>query len=274
MEAPPNQSDAPLTERQQRRRFEKAVVKEGFQGTVTINSDHPHEAVQYASLGYVYPSHWGDENGRMVFWAKGSTVAITNDSGTEQVSGLGIISETSPDPEQWAWSAYRVMRDIDDTTVVILALAMALKIAGEKCGELKYGERPARVLVYSCSSDALRGMQRSDSKNTTAEESGGKMSKAARRVVDTALVAAHELKEMGIEVELRWIPDGCDVEGFEEAVCAAGEGVKHVPPTRGPDAFIRDIQAEYKRKSEKRRRREVKWERRRKEADLGREKMA
>jgi ribosome modulation factor len=88
----PNFHDsALLTDRQKRRRLEKAAVKRGFQGNITIDSD-PREATRHAHLEYLNASHWGDKDSRMVFWAKGSTHLVG--------VGLGIVSQTSPDPEK------------------------------------------------------------------------------------------------------------------------------------------------------------------------------
>lgn len=164
-----------------------------------------------------------------------------------------------------------MMREITDHHVAeILAVAMALQIAKEKCDELSCPERPWKVVVYSCSRDALLQMQHWSNDTTSAR---GKMIKAASKVVERGLVAAHFLSELGIEVELRWIPNGCDTDGVLEAIYAANEGVKHKPATRGPDAFIKDVQAEYKRKRTIRQRREAKRERRKKEVEARKENL-
>ena len=92
----PHCHDSALTERQQRRIFEKAIVKRGFEGNITIDSD-PREATRYTYLEYLNASHWGDKDSRMVFWAKGSIVGV----GLSVTSGLGIVSQTSPNPDQW-----------------------------------------------------------------------------------------------------------------------------------------------------------------------------
>jgi hypothetical protein len=55
------------------------------------------------------------------------------------------------------------------------------------------------------------------------------------------LVAAHFLNKLGIEVKLRWIPDGCEIDGAHESTRAATEGAKYKPPPKGPDAFIKDV---------------------------------
>jgi hypothetical protein len=199
----------------------------------------------------------------MVFWAKGCTGTIDNTE-FDNISGLGIISQTSPDPDQWIWSAFRVMREVESETAEILAVALALQIAKEKCDEFEKSERPSRVVVYSCSIDALRRIQHWFDETTSAR---GKLIKAAARVAERGLVAAHFLSEGGIEVELRWIPSGCDTDGVLEAIYAANEGIKHKPAPRGPDAFIKDVQAAYKRKKKMRQRREAKRELRKKEAE-------
>ena len=70
--APHLQDSAFLTERQKWRRSEKEIVKRGFGGTITIDSD-PCEASRHAHPEYLDASHWGDKDSRMVIWAKAYT---------------------------------------------------------------------------------------------------------------------------------------------------------------------------------------------------------
>ena len=56
------------------------------------------------------------------------------------------------------------------------------------------------------------------------------------------------MRKLGIEVELRLIPDECEIDGAFESNRAASEGTKYSPPAKGPDAFIKDVQADYKLK--------------------------
>ena len=228
----------PLTERQKRRRSEKAIVERGFEGITVIDPD-PHEATRHACLEYLNPSHWGDKESRLVFWAKG---CCTVRAGLDVTSGIGIVSQTSPDPDQWVWGAFHVMEEVDTQTVEILALA--LKIAKDECDRLTEMERPSKVLIYSSSRDAL---SRVHGPNFVAL-SGVRMVKAGMRVAKAGLIAAHFVKQLGIEVELRWIPDGCEIEGALESNCAAIEGAKFKPPPKGPDSFIKDVHADYKQK--------------------------
>jgi hypothetical protein len=172
----------------------------------------------------------------MVFWTKGCTVGVT--------SGIGIVSQISPDPEQWVWAAYRVMREVSIQIAEILALAMALRIAREECEKLDVSNRPSKVVFCSSARNALVRIQESD----FVTLSGVRMPKAGVRMGDVGLVAANFLKELGIEVELRWIPDGCETEGALESNCAAFEGAKFEPPSKGPEAFVKDVQDEYKRR--------------------------
>jgi hypothetical protein len=95
--------------------LKKGVVQRSFEGRIILDSD-PVEATKYAQLEYISESHWGDKDSRMVFWAKGCKI--------EGALGLGMVSQTSPDPEQWVWSAYRVMD-------VRVDVQMALRIAKE-----------------------------------------------------------------------------------------------------------------------------------------------
>jgi hypothetical protein len=74
-----------------------------------------------------------------------------------------------------------------------------------------------------------------------------KIPNAGVSVVLRGLVAANILKRLGIEGESRSIPEGCEIEDVLEADCAAGEEAKYIPPARGPDAFINDVQGDYKR---------------------------
>ncbi|RDW77897.1 hypothetical protein BP5796_05749 [Coleophoma crateriformis] len=222
-----------LTDRQKRRRSEKAFVERGFEGNITINPN-PCEATRHAHLEHLNPSHWGDKKSRIVFWAKGCC------------SGVGIVSQSSPYPEQWVWRAYRVMDEVDIQMAEILAVAMALKIAKDECDKLTLAgtERPSKVVVYSSSIDALLRIRESNFPNL----SGVRMAKAGIRVIKANLVAAYFVRTLGIEVELRWIPDGCEIDRALESNRAASEGAKYKPPPTGPDAFIKDIQAVYERK--------------------------
>src|SRR5258708_2149959 len=125
--APHLQDSALLTKRQKKKRSEKDIVKRGFGGIITIDSD-PCEANRHAHLECLNASHWGDKDSCMVIWAK----AHTHPAGV----CLGIVRQTSSDPDQWIWSAYRVMREIDNQMAEILAVAMALKIAKDECDKL------------------------------------------------------------------------------------------------------------------------------------------
>lgn len=137
------------------------------------------------------------------------------------------------------------MCDISAQMAEILAVFMALQIAEEGCEKLAKVERPGMVVVYSSARDALPRIQEGDLKML----SGGRMPKAGGvRVVEAGLVAAHQSSTSGVEVEFRWVSDECEVGGTFEGPRAANEGAKHIPPLRGPDAFIKDAQAEYKRK--------------------------
>jgi hypothetical protein len=61
----------------------------------------------------------------MVFWAKSSTHSFGD--GLVVTLGLGIVSQTSPDHEQWVLSAYRVVDEIDTQMAEFLAVATAFK---------------------------------------------------------------------------------------------------------------------------------------------------
>jgi hypothetical protein len=251
---PPNDplfDSADLTERQKRRRSEKAIVERGFEGNIIINPD-PREATRHAQLEYMNASHWGDKESRMVFWAKGCCIVR---AGLDVTSGIGIVSQTSPDPDQWVWAAYHVMDEVDTQMAEILAVAMALRIAKDECDKLAETERPSKVVIYSSARDALMRFHGS----SFVTLSGVRMVKAGVRVAKAGLVAVHFLKKLGIEVELRWIPEGCEIDGTLESNRAATEGAKYKPPSKGPDAFIKDVQADYKRKQKaKLRRKEAK----------------
>ena len=253
----PHCHDSALTERQKRRRFEKAVVKRGFEGTITIDPD-PHEATRHARLEYSNASHWGDKDSRMVFWAKGCIARV----GPSVTSGLGIVSQTSPDPDQWVWGAYHIMQEVDTQMAEILAVAMALKIAKDECDKLAEIERPSKVVVYSSARDALLRIRES----SFIMLSEVRIVKAGVRVVEAGLVAAYFVRKLGIEVEMRWIRDGCEIDGALESNRAASEGAKYTPPSKGPDAFIKDVQADYKLKRKAKLR---KKEAKRKKQDAG-----
>ena len=51
-----------------------------------------------------------------------------------------------------------------------------------------------------------------------------------------------------MQVELRWILDGREIDGALESNRAACEGAKYESPPKGPDAFIKNVQADYKLK--------------------------
>jgi hypothetical protein len=184
----------------------------------------------------------------MVFWAKGCCIV---EAGLDVTSGIGIVSQTSPDPDRWVWAAYRVMDEVDTQMAEILAVAMALKIAEDECDKLAEMERPSKVVIYSSARDALMRIHGSN----FITLSGVRMVKAGVRVAKAGLVAAHFLKKLGIEVELRWIPEGCEIDGALESNRAATEGAKYTPPPKRPDAFIKDVQADCKRKQKARLRR-------------------
>ncbi len=123
-----------------------------------------------------------------------------------------MVSQTSPDPDQWVWAAYHVMEEVDTQMVEILTVAMALRIANGECDKLAETERPSKVVIYSSVREALMRIHGSN----FVTLSGVRMVKAGVRVAKAGLVAAHFLNKLGIEVELRWIPEGCEIYGALE----------------------------------------------------------
>jgi hypothetical protein len=114
---------------------------------------------------------------------------------------------------------------------------------------------PSKVVVSSSARDALLRMQELD----FVILSGVRMVRAGLRVITAGLVAVHFMRKLGIEVELRWILDGREIDGALESNCAACEGAKYESPPKGPDAFIKNVQADYelKRKAKLRRKSEL-----------------
>lgn len=159
----------------------------GFGGKISIDSDS-REAARQAELEYSSVSHRGVKD-RMVFWAKGCTIE---------------------DPDQWVRDAYLITYAVDPQIAEILAVAMALKIAKYECNKLAEIERPSKVVIYSSAKDALLGIQES----TYVMLSGVRMPKAAVRVVEAGLVAAYFLRNLEVEVELQWFPDGGETEAL------------------------------------------------------------
>ena len=88
----PYHTDPTLSERQKRRRFEKALLQNGFEGTVILTSN-PAKSNECADI----EDHHGEKNNRMVFWAKGCTI--------DGVSGLGIVGQAIPDSGRTIWRA-------------------------------------------------------------------------------------------------------------------------------------------------------------------------
>jgi hypothetical protein len=222
---------------------------------MTIDSD-PAEAIKHAQLEYLNALHWGDKDSRMVFWAKGCNI--------DGIPGLGIVSNSSPDPEQWVWRAYLVMHQkVDAQMAELLAAASALRIAKEKCEELGESERPSKVVVYSSSNDALVRIQ----EGKYIFYGDARMPKAGVKIVERGLVAAHLLRKLGIEVKLRWAPEGFEIDGLDEVNYAASEGAKYIPPAKGPDAFIKDIQGNYERREKAKARRKERKLRKKREKE-------
>lgn len=234
---------APLTERQKQRRFGTEVVSKGFQGSVVIDSD-AEAAGTYASHEYTDTSRLKDGGGtRMIFWANGCTLG----AGHDRISGLGVVGRSKPNPNRWGRRAYHIMRETNAQVAEILAVSMALQIAKDECYKLETTERPSMVVVYSCSKDALLRMRES----RFTPSLGGK-------VVKAGVVAAHFLRELGIDVELRWIPARFKVVGAVESRNAARDGAKYKPPPqKGPDAFIREVQGTSKHAARAKRRKDA-----------------
>ena len=126
----------------------------------------------------------------------------------------------------------------------ILAVAMSLKITKDECDKLAKIKRPSKVVVYSSARDAILRFRES----SFIMLSGVRIVKAGVRVVEAGLVAAYFVRKLGIEVEIRWIPDRCEIDSALESNRATSEGAKHTPPPKGPDGFIKDVQADYKLK--------------------------
>ncbi|KUJ12843.1 uncharacterized protein LY89DRAFT_785412 [Mollisia scopiformis] len=174
------------------------------------------------------------QGGRMVFWTDAST-----NGGFVGRSGMGVVYKRGP--SRWISLSYHVRKEVNIWAAEMGAIAKALQIADEEVTKTK--ARPSVVVIYSDSHRALWNYQK-----------GGMQSVwFSRPLAKPGLKAAYNLRRLGIEIELRWIPGHFNqdhklpIKGHVLAHSAARNGARFKPLPHIND-FVVDHKSNPKKK--------------------------
>ncbi|CZR54720.1 uncharacterized protein PAC_04604 [Phialocephala subalpina] len=159
-----------------------------FPGKVTIDPD----ADTALSIAYSeYSSgETTTEDGRMVFW---TDVCRSGDK-----SGIGIVYRKTLNG--YVDLSYHIRRPVNTWVAEMAAIAQAIKIAEDEI--VMRDARPSTVVIYSDCQKALLRYHDGELETVPCRCS----------LLRSGIVAAHNLKPLGIEVELRWVPGHWNTE--------------------------------------------------------------
>ena len=182
--------------RERRRHLVAQLVSKGFQGEVVIDADEE-TALSHAEAEYTGgPCFVGDgSRRRMVLCANGAVIG-----GKLGCGGAGVAYRVGNGKRKsWVMRQFHSGRNLTNEIAEVVAISKALEVARDERVKLEV-IRPATVVVYSESASALVKML--DSKVTTKPQGS-----------QTGIAAASTLQQLGIRVELRWVPRGKRVQG-------------------------------------------------------------
>ncbi|KAF8854632.1 hypothetical protein BDZ45DRAFT_30955 [Acephala macrosclerotiorum] len=201
-----------------RRAYLDRLFSTDFPGKVTIDFD-PETALSIASSEYS-SNETTTDGGRMVLW----TDACTNGAGGGSFgkSGIGIVYRRAL--SRWITMPYHIRRPVPTWGAEMAAIAQAIKIAEEEA--VMREARPSIVVVYFDCLKALLRYHDGDLKTVPCRGS----------LLKSGVAAAHNLKQLGIEVELRWAPGHWNTESQQHikgnvlAHSAARKAARSTPP--------------------------------------------
>jgi hypothetical protein len=170
---------APQKETPAKRSRQSEVISSKFSGSIIIEDDED-AAIAYAKSEYDEKSSINDKP-RAVFW----TNAYINTKGV----GAGIAYKTRK--TSFAWRQYHITTFAWVNLAKAISIGLALENAWKICNSLE--DKPSTVVVYTDSASALKTILNPETK------------KIADRI-SACLIFSHRLKQLGVHVELRWVP--------------------------------------------------------------------
>lgn len=201
---PEHMHDGASTERARRRAELLRFYEKPFPGF--IGSYSRQDSVRMADAEYDPV----DMTNRLVFWTDGSITESRVDR-QEYRSGIGIVWKTNHAVEIWEERSYSLLGRYCSNNVELLAVSEALKIAVQLCraadtrSTLPGGQRVSCITVYTDSRYVIQVLNNSPLSSSWGHVSSMDMAKLKE--------CAYKLKDMGIDVEVRWVKGHAGVEG-------------------------------------------------------------
>jgi hypothetical protein len=183
-----------------KRSKQSKVIPRQFSGSIIIEDDEG-AAITYAKLEYDETSSINNKP-RAVFW----TNAYCNTKGV----GAGIAYKTRKN--NFVWRQYHITTFACSTLAKAISIGQALENAWKLC--ISVEDRPSTVVVYTDSAAAFKTILNPESKNVADRTSA-------------SVVFSHRLKQLGVHVELRWVPTSSISEVRGLAQSRAASKVKH-----------------------------------------------
>lgn len=212
------------------------VLNTPFAGKVSI--DNRDSALKVASSEYT--NDWCD---RLVFW---SDASIRNFAGENQSAGIAVVWRTRHGSHAWQNKTYtlRGYFNIDETEFFGIAEAMRLAAAMMKASDGR--GQGTKVVIYADNQACLRWVRDFDNVGPTRQY-------LITRQRELAILKKRgkALVEMGVDLELRWVPAHAGVGGNRMADTLAGRASKYGGSVFGglrfdqlepvADAYLQDI---------------------------------
>lgn len=174
---------------------------------------------------------------RLVLFTDGSAFSLVKDqNGTRVRKGFGatVVYQIYKTGERWNELLYRLKGDPDidrsEYTAVAEALAIALPWALRKLPTLEDAQG-CQVVIFTDSQSALSKLERLGTHALT-EDMPLRTDSVRRKLI----TRSQYLRQLGVRVDVRWVPAHAKVEGNERADAAArraGKGVHEVVPDEG-----------------------------------------
>lgn len=184
-----------------------------------ISSYSRHDSVRVADAEYSPV----DSTNRLVFWTDGSIVESRVDR-QEYRSGIGIVWKMNQSIEVWEERSYSLLGRYCSNNMELLAVSEALKIAVQLCRiaatqpDSQDAQRVSCITVYTDSRFVIQVLSNPPLSDPWKHASSLDMAKLKE--------CAYKLKDMGIDVEVRWVKGHAGVEGNVRADYIAHRAAK------------------------------------------------
>jgi ribonuclease HI len=177
-----------------------------FKGDVVIAPRHVARAEAANEVDF------GAEQDRSVYWTDASRLRNSR-------CGIGVAYCSST--ETWVKLSWHVRGPLKTHVLEVYAISKALEIAWERCRNVEAEKRPSSVRIYS---DCPAALEYFSQLGKTLVEL--KRFPHGEELVGPGIIAATQLSDLQITVELRYVPGHAGILGNIKADRAANTGAK------------------------------------------------